>query len=206
MSTTHQAIYGLRRELGLDDDTARDFYAREVGKRSLRDMSVGEQVKVMQALQREVRGAGAAAQGKLGGPYAGKLQALWISGWNLGVVRLRTDEAMLSFLERQTKIQHTRFLRNPADATRVIEALKAWLAREGGVEWADHDEPEDAVLAAQGRLLGFDTDTPAGDPEAQGWAQWRLGEPVDRRGLMQALGHRIRQAAGVRQSTGEDRR
>lgn len=192
MSTTHQAIYGLRKELGLDDDTARDFYAREVGKRSLRDMSVGEQVKVMQALQREVRGKGAGAQNKLGGPFAGKLQALWISGWNLGVVRVRTDEAMLGFLERQTGIQHTRFLRNPADANKVIEALKAWLRREAQVEWADHDDPEDAVLAAQGRLLGFDKDTPSDDPEAAGWSTWRLAEPVDRRALMQALGRRIR--------------
>lgn len=192
MSTTHQAIYGLRKELGLDDETARDFYAREVGKRSLREMSVGEQVKVMQALQREVRGGGRASGRKLDGPYAGKLQALWISGWNLGVVRTRHDEAMLAFLERQTGIQHTRFLRSAADATRVIEALKAWLARKAGVEWAEHIEPEDAVLAAQGRLLGFDRDTPAEDPEGQGWATWRLGEAVDRRALMQALGQRIR--------------
>lgn len=192
MSSTHQAIYGLRKELGLDDDTARDFYQREVGKRSLRDMSVGEQVKVMQALQREVRGKGAGAQNKLGGPYAGKLQALWISGYHLGVVRVRTDEAMLGFLERQTGIQHTRFLRNAADATRVIEALKAWLAREARVEWADHDDPEDAVIAAQGRLLGFDKGEGLNDPEAQGWSSWRLCEPVDRRALMQAMGQRIR--------------
>lgn len=192
MSSTHQAIYGLRKELGLDDDTARDFYAREVGKRSLREMSVGEQVQVMQALQREVRGGGTASGRKLDGPYAGKLQALWISGWNLGVVRTRHDEAMLVFLERQTKIQHTRFLRNPHDAKSVIEALKSWLARKAGVEWAEHGEPEDAVLAAQGRLLGFDRDTPEGDAEAMGWAAWRLGEAVDRRALMQALGRRLR--------------
>ncbi len=193
MSSTHQAIYGLRKELGLDDDTARDFYAREVGKRSLREMSVGEQVKVMQALQREVRGSGAAAQRKLAGPYSGKLQALWISGYHLGVVRVRTDAAMLGFLERQTGIQHTRFLRDPADARRVIEALKAWLARQAGVEWGEHDEPEDAVLEAQGRLLGFDRGEVLNDPEAAGWSAWRLGEPVDRRALMQGLGQRIRE-------------
>lgn len=200
MSGPIPAIFGLRKELGFDDDTARDFYAREVGKRSLREMSVGEQVKVMQALQRQVRGdtrgAGAAAQHKLDGPYAGKLAALWISGWNLGVVRVRTDAAMLGFLERQTGIQHTRFLRDAGDARRAIEALKAWLARDAGVDWSGHEEPEDAVLWAQGKLLGFDRGSPLNDPEAIGWDSWRLGGPVDRRALMQGLGRRIRGGAG----------
>jgi len=190
--STIKAIYGYRKELGLDDDTARDFYEREVGKRSLKDMSVGEQVTVMQALQAQVRGRGATAEKRLDGPFGPKLQALWISGWNLGLMRMRGDEAMLAWLEGQTGIPHTRFLRNPDDGRKAIEGLKAWLERAGGVVWTDHQEPEDAVLAAQGRLLALDKRDALNDPLAEGWAAWRLGEPVDRRLLMGALGQRIR--------------
>lgn len=153
MSTT-RAIYGYRKELGLDDDTARDLYQRETGKRHLSEMTPGEQVRVLQAMKSTAQGGSAAAQKGLTGPYAKKLQALWISGFNLGVVRVRTDEALLTFVERQTGLKHTRFLRDAGDASRAIEALKSWLARDAGVEWADFELPMDAVLDAQGRKLG----------------------------------------------------
>ena len=48
--STMRSIYGLRKELGLDDETARALYQRETGKRSLREMSPGEQVRVQPEL------------------------------------------------------------------------------------------------------------------------------------------------------------
>ncbi len=193
--STIPAIYGLRKELGLDDDTARDLYHREVGVRSLRDMTPGQQVRVMQALQRQVRTARSAPKG-LVGPYAGKLQALWISGWNLGIVRDRTDAALLSFVERQSGISHTRFLRDAKDARKAIEGLKSWLAREALIEWSDHADPIDAVLGAQGQLLGFPDRDPdaAASVEEAGWWAWRNAETdaADRLALTQALGAVIR--------------
>lgn len=150
MSSTHQAIYGLRKELGLDDDTARDFYAREVGKRSLREMSVGEQVQVMQALQREVRGGGTASGRKLDGPYAGKLQALWIAGWNLGIFAERDDSALVAFVKRQTGLDAVQFVRYPDDAKKAIEALKAIITREGKVDWRIG-----ATVAPHKRAFGY---------------------------------------------------
>lgn len=195
--TAINAIYGLRKELGLDDETARDFYEREVGRRSLRDMTPGQQVRIVQAMQRQARATAQQPSRKgLAGPYAGKLQALWISGWHLGVVQNRTDAALLAFVERQSGIAHTRFLRDANDARKVIEGLKAWLAREAGIEWTDFSAPEDAVLHALGVRLGFASRDPdsAASPEEAGWWAWRRSEldGADRLALSQALGALVR--------------
>lgn len=126
------AIHVAKKQLGLDDDTARDLYARVTGKRSLRDMNPREQDRVVQEMRRQ--GFKASEKG-LQGPFAKKLQALWIAAWNLGIVRDRRDGAMLAFIKRQTGIDHTRFLIDAEDAAKAIEALKAWMTREARVDW-----------------------------------------------------------------------
>ncbi len=138
------AIHVARKQLGLDDDTARDLYARVTGKRSLRDMSPGEQDRVVQELRKQgfTRSSNGARK-PLEGKFARKLQALWIAGWNLGVVRDRDDKALISFVERQTGLSHVRFLHDPADSREAIEALKGWMERAAGVDWsAGFDRPE----------------------------------------------------------------
>jgi len=133
------AIHGIARRLGLDTDTRRDVIAAVAGgKRSCAELSKAEAIPVidrLKALQGGASSTPAHGAADLAGPYAAKLRALWLSGWHLGVVRERTDAALLAFLERQTGLEHTRFLSDAASACRVIEALKAWLAREAGVEW-----------------------------------------------------------------------
>lgn len=148
--TSISAIYGARKRLGIDDETARDLYERTVGKRSLRLMSPSEQTAVLNELNRSVP----KGQKRLPGPYAGKLQALWISGWHLGLVRNNSDEALLAFVKGQTGIDHTRFLQSAADARKAIEALKAWLTRDAGVNWNEFTDPAACVIAAQLRVLG----------------------------------------------------
>ncbi|MEM1284930.1 MAG: regulatory protein GemA [Pseudomonadota bacterium] len=134
--STIAAIHVGRRELGLDEDTARDVYEQATGKRSLRAMTEPERKKVLAALNRKgFKRSSKRSQKPLTGPYAKKLQALWIAGWNLGLVRNRDDKALLAFVKRQTGLEHTQFLHDAANATKVIEALKGWLAREGGVDW-----------------------------------------------------------------------
>ncbi|RWC58900.1 regulatory protein GemA [Mesorhizobium sp.] len=127
------AIHVANKQLCLDDDTSRDLYERVTGKRSLREMNDRE-LKLIIAEQRE-RGFKPAEKG-LQGPFAKKLQALWIAAWNLGIVRDRTDAAMLSFVKRQTGIEHTRFLLDAEDSAKAIDALKAWMTREAGVDWS----------------------------------------------------------------------
>lgn len=148
--TTIAAIHVGRRELGLDDDTARDIYEQATGKRSLRAMSEGERKKVLLAFNNKgFKRASIGSRKGLKGPYAKKLQALWIAGWNLGLVRNRDDKALLAFVKRQTGLEHTQFLHDAANAKKVIEALKGWLAREGGVDWSSDDPHGYQIALAQ---------------------------------------------------------
>lgn len=149
------AIHVAKKQLGLDDDTYRCMLEQVTGKASLRLMSAGEHGKVLEAMRAKGAPRG---RSELSGPYAGKLQALWISGWHLGVVRNRSDEALLAFVKGRTGIDHTRFLRNAADARKAVEALKSMLEREAGVDWSAQDDPARCVLAAQMRLLNIGSD------------------------------------------------
>jgi hypothetical protein len=164
---------------GLDEDTARDVYERVTGKRRLTLMTETEQRAVLASLNSS---AAPTRKRGLSGPYAAKLQALWISGWNLGVVHVRTDDAMLSFVKRQTGIEHTRFLRDAADARKAVEALKGWLERSGGVNWGEFLHPQDCVVEAQRRKLGAEAPAPIGASKTE---------------YMNLLGERIRARAGA---------
>ncbi|MEO8684922.1 MAG: regulatory protein GemA [Devosia sp.] len=206
------AINVAKRDLQLDEADYRALLTRVTGKASLRQMNGPEHIRVLD----ELRAKGAPrllVKGKeLTGPYAKKLQALWIAGWNLGVVRDRTDAAMLSFIKRQTSIEQTAFLRDAADARKAVEAIKGWLARERkvlwgnsqGCDWLTHDAGK--VAWAQWRVL---------EPKAQlypddkgfhscvlqlidGYPGQPLEslKPVDWRVVMNTLGERIRKMAG----------
>ncbi|WP_020179807.1 regulatory protein GemA [Methylopila sp. M107] len=148
-------IHVLARNAGLDEDTRRDLMQRETGRRSSSELDLRQAIKVIDVLQKLPGAQAAPARRKVGGalklegPYVAKIRALWISGWHLGVVRERSDTAMVAFIERQTHIQNTRWLRDPADARKVIEALKSWLARVAHVDWsgAEDDGGADAKRA-----------------------------------------------------------
>ena len=97
-------------------------------------------------------------------PGGGKLRALWISGWHLGVVRDRTDAALAAWVRRQTGLDAAAWAA-PVETARAIEALRAWLARAAGVDWRpkivldrggrerEVDHPRARVLEAQWRIL-----------------------------------------------------
>ncbi|MHC2481315.1 gp16 family protein [Rhizobium leguminosarum] len=166
MSSSIAAIHVAKKQLGLDDDTYRAKLALITGKRSVKDMTETEREKVLTVLRNEgfkpaptARRANGRQQ--LTGKFAKKLQALWIAGWNLGIVRDRDDAALLSFVKRQTGIDHTRFLMNANDANRAIEALKGWLRREAGVGY--------------GNTNGYDWLSLDGAKVA--WAQWKILNP-----------------------------
>lgn len=140
------AIHIAKKQLGLDEETYRDVLNRVTGKTSSKHMSSAERERVIQEFRRlgfepAARGASKQFRTLLEGKYAPKLQALWISGWHLGVIRDNSDAALMKFVKRQTGLDHTRFLHYPEDARKAVEALKKMLEREAGVDWgprADH--------------------------------------------------------------------
>ncbi|PWE29983.1 GemA protein [Maritimibacter sp. 55A14] len=200
-----KTIYAGVRQLGLDaEEDRRDLYERVTGKRRLRDMRPREKDAVVEELRR-LGFRRVSRRRKLDGPYAPKLQALWIAAWNLGLTKSRDDGALLAFVRRQTGIDHTRFLRDPKDAARAIEGLKAWLARDGGVDWSEAKDipawarpPGAKVALAQfARLNGGNREQfpafwravqdvlgPRSNPGHLGRTDWQK--------VMNALGERVR--------------
>lgn len=146
---TMGAIHAALRERGIDKEDARDRFERVTSLRSLKAMSEPQRKAVLDDLNSDgFKGTSKRSRKPLTGPYRKKLQALWIAGWNLGLVRNRDDRALLAFVKRQTGLEHTQFLHDAANAAKVIEALKGWLAREGGVRWeVDSNEPKHAKCA-----------------------------------------------------------
>lgn len=147
-------VHVARKQLNLDEDSYRAVLERVSGRRSAKDLTPGQLDLVIGEFKKLGFEPTAKPRRKgLEGPYAGKLQALWIAAWNLGIVRNRTDKALTAFILRQTKIPASRWLRYPEDARKVIEALKAWLAREGGVEWTPIKGADPAFNDARCRIV-----------------------------------------------------
>ena len=165
-------VHKRAKELGLDDDARRDLQRRATGKESCAQMTAAELRRVLV----EMTGGGGKRPARVGGrdrlpdareptrKMSGKLQALWISGYHLGVVRDRTDEALAAWLRRQTGLDAAAWAK-PAALARAVEALQSWLAREAGVDWSPYAElgrdgklrqvarPQARVLEAQWRIL-----------------------------------------------------
>jgi phage gp16-like protein len=144
MTNSIAAIHVAKKQLGLDEDTYRAKLANITGKTSAKDMTEDQRQAVLVVFRNEgfvpaANAKGATGRTKLAGKYAKKLQALWIAGWNLGIIHDRDDKALTAFVEGRTGIQSVRWLHHHDDADRAIGALKAWLARDGGVIWS-HDD------------------------------------------------------------------
>lgn len=160
------AIHTLAKKTGMDDETYRDFLNQQTGANSAAKLTFAKAGQLIETLRERVgdaRPTGAVAG--LDSAVAKKMRALWIAAYNLGIVQDRTDRAMLSYLERQCGVSHTRFLKSPREATQAIEGLKAWLARAGNVEWpADSTDAianKRAVINAQWlRLVEIGAVTP----------------------------------------------
>lgn len=124
-------VQTLRRKVeGLgDDDDWRDWLAQIAGKRSLRAMAEGELKAVVRALHDA--GAPRRPTGRRARfadtPQMKMIRGLWLELADLGAVRDRTEAAIGAFVKRQTGQDVGRL--GTAEADRVIEALKGWLAR-----------------------------------------------------------------------------
>ncbi|MVA24520.1 regulatory protein GemA [Agrobacterium vitis] len=164
MTSSIAAIHVAKKQLGLDDDTYRAKLTNITGKASVKAMDEDERQKVLTVFRNEGFAPASAAKGKrkpLEGKFAKKMQALWIAGYNLGIVENRDDAALLAFVTRQTGLDHVRFLHHADDARAAIEGLKKWLAREAGVGFGSTNGQE--WLASDGAKIA--------------WAQWKILKP-----------------------------
>jgi phage gp16-like protein len=119
-------------KLALTDDSYRDFLRQLTGKESSGEMTGAERGRVITRL----RELGAleerqAYKASLAGGQAGMARGLWAELRQLGVLKDPSDQALDTFVRRQTRNEVTaaRFLREPDQARPVIEALKDWIAR-----------------------------------------------------------------------------
>lgn len=161
MSAAIKMIHVAKRELAMDDDDYRALLGRATKGRttSLKEMSEPERQEAIEEMKR-IGFEPKSSNGRLAGPFASKLVALWLSGWNLGIVRNRHEHSLIEFVERQTGISHIHWVRHAGDAAKAIDGLKLWIAREAGVEWPTIANASPrcfkiAVIAAQHRLLGL---------------------------------------------------
>ena len=152
-----KAIHTLKGKAGLDEACYRDMLAG-YGVSSSKHLTVVQANGLIEKLRDAAPGRAHPRAVPMTGRYGAIIRALWIAGWNLGVVRDHSDEAACSFVERQTGVMRTAWLVEPAQGRAAIEALKQWIGREGGVDWpterdSDTADRKLAVLVAQWQRL-----------------------------------------------------
>lgn len=120
-------IHVAKRDLGLDDETYRALLTNCVNKDSTRAMTVPELERVMARMKQcgfRVKRTIALADDD----QSKKIRALWLSLHAAGAVRDSSEFALASFVRRQTGVAALQWL-DTAQASKVIESLKQWLAR-----------------------------------------------------------------------------
>ena len=150
-----RAIFGECKRRGLDDEARRAVQSRVLGKPSIKHATDDELRRVLREIRapqrrRRPRPASAAAkpapkpappgQGDAllpAGSYRSKLRALWICAYELQVVDNPTDAALATWICRQTGMDAARWA-TTQQCNACIEALKDWMARDGGVNWRSY--------------------------------------------------------------------
>lgn len=179
-----KAIHTLRRQIPhYTDADYRAYLLREFKVDSSIHLTYAQANRVIETLATLAgqNGKLRRASERAEGPYAAKLRALWISAYHLGVARSRDDKALIAFVERQTGLSHTRFLKDPADAAKAIEALKSWLKRATGVAWPQRDSSRGFVdskraVANEAMRIAVECGAIRPAPDLAGWGQ-SLGLP-----------------------------
>lgn len=125
-------VHLAKKDLGLDDVVYREVMKRATGCASAAKCSEQQ----LHSALAEFRRLGWVASGqrpRSRSPQARKIWALWYELHERGAVRNKGADALAAFLVRQVGVASPDWL-DPEDASRVIEALRAWLRRvvEGG--------------------------------------------------------------------------
>lgn len=131
-----RAIRGAVRRLGIGEEDRRALQAELTGVESMCAMSLAQLDRLLDHFNRD-----RPARAPLGhaAPVGRKVRALWWTLYWLGAVDQPGDRAIDAFVQRQAGVDALRFL-DHRRAAAVIDALKAWAAREG-VAWPARPSP-----------------------------------------------------------------
>lgn len=141
------------KQLGIEKEDYRDILARVTGKRSSADMDMGELSDVLAEFERlgftSSARSGAQrkpqAEARVENPSTRKALALWISLYQLGVVRNPRRSALETFAARQMKCERMAWMRQ-SESYKLIEALKNMAERNG---WAQRGLDGEALSVEQ---------------------------------------------------------
>lgn len=161
-TSSRQPLYAktaiAQKQLGLDDDVFRDLLENRYGVRSRTKMSEHELVDLLEyfgtlGFRPRARKTGKAASGE-----HRKIRALWLSLYNLGVVADPSEDALGAFARRVTGgkvhggVERLAWV-SGENAQKVIEALKDWAARDGGVNWEPYASTTGIFYNDRARVL-----------------------------------------------------
>jgi phage gp16-like protein len=132
-------IHIAKSQLGLADDTYRDMLWTVARVRSAAELDFAGRMRVLEHLRargfrpappRKAAGPQEQAPKLDEGPQASKIRAMWIALAEAGVVRDRSERALLAFVRRQTGVERMEWA-SMRQLDSVIEALKDWARRAG---------------------------------------------------------------------------
>lgn len=120
-------VHCARKDLALSEDTYRAMLQNIGGAESSRDLSDVDLGRVVDHLKR--LGWKPKSGGKHGStPVVRKIWALWTDLEKRGALKNPTRPALRAYVQRLTGVEEPEWL-NPAQARKVIENLKSWIAR-----------------------------------------------------------------------------
>lgn len=138
MSRALAKIHIAKKELGLHEEDYRDILERCTGARSssgLNDKQIGAVLDEFKALGWKPKvyygGNPSTSKSKVADfESAKKARALWISLWQLGAIRDKSESALEIFARRQLKVDAFKWA-NQQEVYKLIEALKSMAFRAG---------------------------------------------------------------------------
>ena len=127
--TALSALHTVRRIIGIEEDDFRDLCQRLTGQRSTRAMTDQMRNAVRSELLDKYPNADRQKWRKRSDKdYVRKIFAVWTDLKNRNIWRDKRRSSLINFVKEMTGMDDPDFL-TPADANRVIEALKAMKER-----------------------------------------------------------------------------
>lgn len=140
-----------RKQLNMHDDDFRQLLFDETGRFSRTECSDGELGKFLDALKAKGFQPIQTGRKQAQHPMARKARALWISLYQLNVVRNPDERALETFARRQLGVERLQWA-NQAHSDRLIEALKNMAERNGWSQVGLPAKPEFQTRVLMRRL------------------------------------------------------